>query len=329
LAIGIFPAEQLLHHHGFWQSYPERLIVLVVVAAVIALIAFSIFLYLGRLWARRALAAALFCFILVLLAFIALQDWRSAAHDVTRVAVYIIVLAPPLFVLGVLFHPDVVRAFPRKRRPVAGESPSITAAPLVPVRPQAFVKKFLIILGAIFLMLILLGAIGIGIAAFKGAALDKESKAYVDAAVPAIISSWNTQELLSRASPEFNKVTKSDDLERFFQPLRSLGKMQKYEGSQGQSVTSRILGKGTTISADYFVRAEFEGGSAKIYVKLIKHGNLWQIGGFRVESTYKRSQPSQAMQRAAPRSMRSSPVVSSPSFRPRAIPGAVAYFGFF
>ena len=169
------------------------------------------------------------------------------------------------------------------------------------VRPQTRMKKFFIVLGAIFLTLILLGAIGIGIAAFRGAALDKESKAYVDAAVPVIISSWNTQELLSRASPEFNQATKTDDVERFFRTLRLLGKMQKYQGSKGQSVISRILGKGTTISADYLVKAEFEGGTAKIYVKLIKHRNLWQIGGFRVEPTYSRRQPNQAMQPTAGR----------------------------
>jgi hypothetical protein len=163
------------------------------------------------------------------------------------------------------------------------------------------VKKFFIILGAIFLTLIMLGAIGIGISAFKGAALDKESKAYVDAAVPAIISSWNTQELLSRASPELKQTTRPDDVERFFQTVGALGKMRKYQGSQGQSITSRILGRGTTISAEYHIEAEFEGGSAKIYVKLIKHGNLWQIGGFHVEPTYSRRQPNQAMQPTAGR----------------------------
>jgi MFS family permease len=304
LAVGIFPAEQLLHHRGFSQSNPERLIALVVVATVIAFIVLSVFLYLGRLWARRALATALFCFILAMLAFIAFRDW-PASHDITRITVYIIVLAPPLFVLGVLFQPDVVRAFPPRRPSGAGENSNQSAATDVLargsstglVKPQMRRKKFLIVLGAIFLMLILLGAIGIGIVAIKGAALDKESKAYVDAAVPAIVSSWKTQELLSRASPELKQATKTDDLERFFQAFRSLGKMRKYQGSQGQSVISRILGKGTTISADYLVRVEFEGGTAKIYVKLIKHGNLWQIGGFHVEPTSNRRLPSQAMHR--------------------------------
>jgi len=162
-------------------------------------------------------------------------------------------------------------------------------------------KKFFIALGVIFLVLILLAAIGIGITAFKGAALDKESKAYVDAAVPAIISSWNTQELLSRASSELNQMTTANDVERLFQSLRLLGKMQKYQGSQGESVTSKILGKGTTISGRYLVSADFEGGTAKIYVTLIKHGNLWQIAGFRVEPTYSQKPPNQALEPTAGR----------------------------
>ena len=162
-------------------------------------------------------------------------------------------------------------------------------------------KKLFIALGIIFLALIVLAVIGIGIAAFKGSALDKESKAYVDTAVPAIISSWNAQELLSRTSPEFNQATRADDIERLLQSVRSLGRLQKYQGSQGESVTSRIVGKGTTISARYLVTADFEAGTAKIYVTLIKHGNVWQIAGFRVEPTYTRKAPNQALERTADR----------------------------
>ena len=74
--------------------------------------------------------------------------------------------------------------------------------------------EFFIVLEVVFLVLILLAAIGICIAAFKGAALDKESKAYVEAALPVAISSWNTKELLSRASPQLTQVTSADDVER-------------------------------------------------------------------------------------------------------------------
>jgi len=182
-------------------------------------------------------------------------------------------------------------------------------------------KKFFIALGIIFLTLVLLGAIGIGIAAFKGAALDKESKAYVDAALPAIISSWDTRGLLSRTSPEFNQATRPDDVERLFESLRSLGKMQKYQGSQGQSITSQMLGKGTTISARYLVTADFEAGTAKIYVTLMKHGNRWQIAGFRVEPTYTRKPPNQALERMATRFDSTLCMAKTSSLRATLVPG--------
>jgi len=70
-------------------------------------------------------------------------------------------------------------------------------------------KKFFIVLGSLFLALIVLVAIGIAFIAVKGTALDKESKAYADSAIPAIVTTWSEKELLDRASPEFKKaVTK-------------------------------------------------------------------------------------------------------------------------
>src|SRR5260370_29865093 len=100
-------------------------------------------------------------------------------------------------------------------------------------------KKFFIVLGAIFLALIVLGGIGIAFVAIRGTALDKESKAYVDAAVPVIVSSWSVQALLDRASPEFTQATQPGDVDRFFGTLRQLGKMRVYKGSQGQALMYR------------------------------------------------------------------------------------------
>jgi hypothetical protein len=67
-------------------------------------------------------------------------------------------------------------------------------------------KRVLIALDVIFLLLVVVVAAFFGYAAMTGGKLDNESKAYVDAAVPAIVSSWNDQELLTRASPEFQKA---------------------------------------------------------------------------------------------------------------------------
>ena len=81
-------------------------------------------------------------------------------------------------------------------------------------------KKFLIILGVIFFTLIVLGVVAFVLTAIRGTALDKESKAYVDAAVPAIVSSWSAQALLDRASPEFTQATQPGDVDRFFGTFR-------------------------------------------------------------------------------------------------------------
>jgi hypothetical protein len=57
-------------------------------------------------------------------------------------------------------------------------------------------KKFLIVLGSIFLAIVVLAAIGIAFVAVRGNALDKENKAYADTAIPAIINGWSEKELL-------------------------------------------------------------------------------------------------------------------------------------
>jgi len=145
-------------------------------------------------------------------------------------------------------------------------------------------KKFLMILGSIFLVLVMLAVIGIGIAAVKGTALDKESKAYVDSAVPAIISDWNQQELLDRASPEFRQAVKDGDLDKLYKMFRRLGKFQTYEGAKGQSNVSVTTNNGKRTSAAYTANATFETGPAVIDISLIKHDDLWQILGIHINS---------------------------------------------
>ena len=145
-------------------------------------------------------------------------------------------------------------------------------------------KKLFIGLGVIFLLFVFVGAAFVVYGAFTGSKLDKESKAYVDAAVPAIVSSWNEQELLIRASPEFRNASRPADVERLFRWLRTLGRLQKYEGAQGESITSVTPQTGKVIYARYAAKATFGAGDANIEVGLIKHGNQWQIGRFNVTS---------------------------------------------
>lgn len=145
-------------------------------------------------------------------------------------------------------------------------------------------KKFLVVLGSIFLAIVVLGAIGIAFVAVRGTALDKESKAYADSAIPPIVTTWSEKELLDRASPEFKKAIAIDQLDRLFGAFAALGRLQKCEPAQGQSLMSATTQNGKTISAQYTAKATFEKGEATIKLGLIKHGDQWQILGFYVDS---------------------------------------------
>jgi hypothetical protein len=145
-------------------------------------------------------------------------------------------------------------------------------------------KKFLIILGSTFLVLIVIGAVAIGFVAYRGATLDKESKAYADSAIPAVVTTWSEKALLDRASPEFSKVVTIDKLDRLFRYMSRLGALQKCEPAQGQSLMSATSESGRRTTAAYTAKATFEKGEATIKLGLIKHGDQWQILSFYVDS---------------------------------------------
>ncbi len=142
-------------------------------------------------------------------------------------------------------------------------------------------KKTIMILGYIFLTLIVVIAATIASVTIIGKKLDKESKAFVDAAVPAIVADWDVEELQKRASPELDASVDYDDVEDYFGSLQELGKFQGYNGSTGDSNITISL-SGYDITADYTASADFEAGSVEMQISLIKHGSQWQILDFKV-----------------------------------------------
>jgi hypothetical protein len=141
-------------------------------------------------------------------------------------------------------------------------------------------RKLFVVLGSIFLALIVLVVIGIAFVAVRGNALDKESKAYADAAIPAVVTSWNQKELLDRASPEFKQAVTEQKLDQMFRWFSSLGRLQKCAAAEGHSFMSVTSQNGKTISAKYASKAQFEKGEGDITLVLIKHGDHWQIAAF-------------------------------------------------
>jgi hypothetical protein len=152
-------------------------------------------------------------------------------------------------------------------------------------------KKVLMILGGIFAVLVVIIVVGIAIVAVKGNALDKESKQYVDAAIPAIVSQWDITEIQKRASQEFKAAVNDKDLEKLGRMFRRLGKFKAYDGANGDANISVTSEHGKVISAAYVGRVEFDTGPAEIKMSLIKHGDQWQLLGININSKVFLEQP--------------------------------------
>jgi hypothetical protein len=143
-------------------------------------------------------------------------------------------------------------------------------------------RRFLYVLGALFLGLLVISGVGIGMAVHDGRALDAESKAYVDTAIPAIAKNWSEAEFLNRATPELRGSMSPDQLASLFGEFDRLGSLVAYRGSVGDSMMSYIAGKGKTVSASYLARAAFQNGNAIIRIALLKRNGQWRINGFHV-----------------------------------------------
>ncbi|HEX9021380.1 MAG TPA: hypothetical protein VF903_08980 [Nitrospirota bacterium] len=138
-------------------------------------------------------------------------------------------------------------------------------------------RKVIMAFGYAFLVFLVFSVTGIASIVVLGKRLDKESRAYVDAAIPAIVSEWDVQELQKRASPEFQESVDDEDLENDFETLKQLGRLEQYHGSVGASDITVSFQYCYEITADYTANADFESGSAEIQVSLIRHGGQWQI----------------------------------------------------
>jgi len=135
--------------------------------------------------------------------------------------------------------------------------------------------NFLLAIGALL-------AFTAAVMASVGSALDKESKAFVDAAVPAIVSGWDVGELRKRASEEFKNSVDIADLKRDFDILRKIGALRVYKGSTGEAQIALSFANGVEISALYAASADCDEGAVDLQLSLIKQKGQWQILGIRI-----------------------------------------------
>jgi hypothetical protein len=171
--------------------------------------------------------------------------------------------------------------------PASAFIPHVPAAPAAKSSsdPLRILKGCLMGFGVLAAVVAVVGALGFGLIAFFGTGFDKSSKAYVDDAVPQIVSNWSADELTRRVAPEYMQLFKKADIESLFQKMsQRLGPMQKYGGSTGDSKMNFSSGGGT-VSATYVCHATFKGGDATINVVLVRSQGQWMIAGFHVESS--------------------------------------------
>jgi len=144
-------------------------------------------------------------------------------------------------------------------------------------------KTVLMILGVVFLILLIAVVGFVGYSAYIGTKLDASSKAYVDASVPAIISTWSRNELIKRASPQLRKSTSDEQIGEFFTKLaEQLGPFKTYDGSKGDSNMSYTTKDGKIITASYTANATFQNGKIDVQIKLIQINGEWLFLGFHV-----------------------------------------------
>jgi hypothetical protein len=140
-------------------------------------------------------------------------------------------------------------------------------------------------LGALFVVIVILVSSLLGYAAFQGRGMDRQSKAYADAAIVAVTSDWDLTQLEDRASPALMKILVNQNFgQKLFTAFMRLGKLTKYDGSKGQSSTTIGIGEPSSTTAAYTAHAEFANGQADIDINLVKTGDQWLIYGFHVDS---------------------------------------------
>jgi hypothetical protein len=150
-------------------------------------------------------------------------------------------------------------------------------------------KKFLSIIGGLFLVLVLLAAGFFGYVAYQGRGLDASSKAYVEENTPAIISTWSRDELLKRSSPQLQKVIdeKPEQLDQLFQKLSKLGPMQSFGEVKGDSKVIYTTQGGKITTAAYVANAKFKNGEGRITIRLIQSpAGQWQFLLLNVDSPF-------------------------------------------
>ncbi|MGX9416275.1 hypothetical protein ACWU4D_02875 [Vibrio sp. WJH972] len=144
-------------------------------------------------------------------------------------------------------------------------------------------KKFFIIAGIVFTILLAVATVAVGLLVHKGSALDEESQKYVNTVTPEVLSSLDKETLFLFADRELINSATSDEFDKLFRKFRELGTLRSFNPSIGEA-NINFNDSNMTITGSYVMKAEFENGEAMIKVTVIKRGDEWKVIGFYIDS---------------------------------------------
>lgn len=143
-----------------------------------------------------------------------------------------------------------------------------------------------VVIGLSIVFLVVLGG-GIAFyyyASHSGGNMDASGKAYVDQAVPAIVSTWSKDELVKRATPQLQEKI-GDKVDDLFSRLHTgLGSFQSYDGATGKTYSHFSLREmRMTARAAYDASVTFRNGKMDMTLIIVWDGSDWQIAGFEIK----------------------------------------------
>ncbi len=165
-------------------------------------------------------------------------------------------------------------------------------------------KKALSVLGGLFLVLLLAGGGMVAYAAFEGSKLDAESKAYVEATLPRVLSNPTSENFLSFMPAKEKEHFNSAEMEKFGSYMNlTLGAFQSCDNVKGDSLLMLSSPNGESITARYLARCHFNKASITASISLRKTGDAWGLLGVHFDTD--------TLEPAAPASRRASALESS------------------
>lgn len=108
---------------------------------------------------------------------------------------------------------------------------------------------------------------------------------YVETVIPKVFLNWNPKDAMEYATVDLKaSMMKGDETERLYIMFKKLGALKHLSKPEGNVFSKADTSTGSATYGNFAVKAEFENGSANIWIQLRRTGESWKIDGFRITS---------------------------------------------